>query len=353
MQNKKQALYKPFSAEEIAVFCEQVSLILGSGVTLFDGMEALCEDYAQSPNAAILKQMDDKMKETGSFYQAIESNNLFPEYMVGMVKVGEEAGKLDTVMTGLYEHYIRESQIKRSISSAALYPLTLITVMAVIVLVLVSKVLPIFNQALKNLSGELPTYAVSMMEVGRVTGIVVFALSMFVLISITVCVLLYRKGYHRAFFDQALRSVAPIRRVLRMINAQRFASIMSMLLSSGFPIEDALELIPHVFKSEADKTIFAEVSTQVAQGESFATAIEKTGLFDMLYMRMIRVGYASGQAEVAMKKVSDIYMQEIDDSLERLISMIEPILVAVLTTMIGAILISVMMPLASMLSIML
>ena len=133
-------------AGEISMFCEQVALILGSGVSLYDGIEALCDNYKGTAYGASFEAIDRAVKQTGSLHAALQETRVFPPYVLQMAKIGEQTGKLDEIMSSLSAYYAREQRIRRSVQNAVVYPICLIIMMAVVIVVLVSKVLPIFQQ---------------------------------------------------------------------------------------------------------------------------------------------------------------------------------------------------------------
>lgn len=339
-----------FDAEEVAIFCEQISLILSSDIPLYEGMEALAGDRQGVCDEAAYAAMCREMEESGSLAAAVERAGVFPVYMVGMVRVGEEAGQLDRVMPALAAHYMREAQIKRTASSAMRYPLTLIAIMSLVIAVLVIRVLPIFSQAFASLAGGMSGTAATLMQVGQHAGIALLIVLLIFFVIVLASVLRMRSGKGEALRARLTALIPAVSRLDRKMTAQKFASVMSMLLSSGFPLEQALELIPSVYGDEANKKRISDASKKLLDGESILTVVEQMQLFDALYLRMIRVGFASGQADAAFEKTAQLLAEEIDDSIGRLISLIEPVLVVVLSALIGAILLSVMMPLAGVLS---
>lgn len=337
-------------AEEISVFCEQISLLLRSGVPLQEGIEALADGCKGTQSEAVFARLNEEIQQSGSLANAVSACGAFPAYMTGMIRVGEEAGQLDTVIGALAQHYMREAQIRQAAASAVRYPLTLMGVMALVILVLVLCVLPIFEQAFRSLSGGAMGASASMLRIGQVSGVLIFAVMLAILIAAIVVWLLTRNGKRAKLRERLLTAVPALARVNRLTTAERLASVLSMLLGGGFPLEQALELLPDVFDSEKKKNMMRELAQQVLDGETIGSAIEKTGLFSAFHLRMIRVGFASGQADAALERVAQMQAQEIDDAMARLIALIEPVLVVALSAMIGAILLSVMMPLAGVLS---
>ena len=339
-----------WDAEEIAVFCEQISLILSSNISLYEGVEALQGGYAGTSGEDAMRAMDDEMKGSGSFAAAVSACGAFPAYMTGMVRVGEEAGELDAVMQGLAEYYHQEAQLRAGAASAVRYPLTLMGVMALVIAVLVFQVIPIFEQAFRSLSGGMRGASASMLRVGQMAGLTVFAVMLVLMVAALALYLLLKDGKHPALRARLMRLAPPLKKLERMMAAQKLASVLAMLMGGGFPLEQALNLTPDVFADGEQKQMMQDAAQKALSGEPISQIIEETGLFDPLHLRMIRVGFESGQADAALGRVSQLLAQSVDDAMGRLIALIEPVLVVILSAMIGAILLSVMMPLAGVLS---
>jgi type IV pilus assembly protein PilC len=141
-----------------------------------------------------------------------------------------------------------------------------------------------------------------------------------------------------------------VRRVNARLSAARYASVLSMMLTAGYPLAEAIKLAPTVVTDPKYRQKAEQSAHKLKQGASFADAVEESALFDPMHEKMIRFGAAAGKLDSVMEKLSGIYMQDADDAIHAVVSMIEPTLVAVLSVVIGGILLSVMLPLLSVLS---
>lgn len=332
-------------ARTIAVFCEQVSLILGSNISLEDGVHALAQSEERG---GIFGKIEGLLQESGSFSSAVEACGMFPVYMTGMVRVAEETGEMERVMRGLATHYHREATIRRQIASAIRYPLTLVAIMSLVIVVLVLRVLPVFEQAFRSLGGTAAD--VAMMRMGQRAGLAVFSVMTVMMVAAVVLGLLLRGGRNPALRRALCGRIPMLRSLQKKRISQRFASVFSMVLASGFPFEMALDLVPIVFDDEQTRALMRSCGERVIQGEAVPTVIEEAALFEPLDMQMIRAGFASGQADVAFERIASRQTQEIEEILQRMVAWMEPVLVVFLGAMIGAILLAVMMPLAGVLS---
>ncbi len=337
-------------ADETAVFCEQVALILKSGIALYDGVDALCQNYASTRYGNRFIQLNETMKQTGSLYEAVKSLGIFPLYMVEMVHVGEMSGTLERVMQGLSGYYTREAQVRSTVRSAVTYPLLMVALMAVVVVVLVVQVLPMFSEVLRNLGGDLSASASSRMSAGMGAGLFVLILAALIFVLVLAVAILLKTSQRENVLRLLMRVFPPLRYIQDKLSAGRFASVTAMLLGSGFPLDEALGLMPGVMTDALARDKVQDVHKRMQGGASFADAIEGARIFEPIHGKMVKVGFMAGQTETVMDRLAEQYQGEVDDGIRRLVSAIEPTLVAVLSIVIGGILLSVMLPLASLMS---
>ncbi len=336
-------------ADEIASFCGQVALILQAGIPLYDGMETLVESCEDKKAKEAFKQLADKVIETGRLYEAVLEAGFFPQYMVNMIHIGEEAGKLDEVLKSLSVYYEREARIRKSIKSAISYPILLIMMMAAVVTLLVTSVLPVFEKVFENMGTDISETGKSIMNAGLVVGSISFLVIAIVLAIIIVIYIASKLG--AAEYLKRISFKLPLLRGLsKKISSGRFASVLSMMISSGYSLEKALELAPGIVTDSVAREKIRKCDELLKEGSSFPEALENIDMFKGMHNRMISVGFKAGQLDAVMDKMTKLYEDEVDDTIERLLSFIEPTLVAMLSIIIGGILVSVMLPLTSIMS---
>lgn len=347
MRNSKGRVMTP---DETAIFCEQISLMLTAGMPIYEGVDALAGSYADSRYAERMKKLSEMVGESNSLSLAMRESGMFPAYMVEMTELGEKSGKLEWVMQSLCLYYQREGKAGRAIRNAITYPTMLLLLMACVIGVLLAKVIPVFRQVFNNMGLTMSASATAMIETGEGIGIGVLIIACGLLVIVLSLLGAVALG-KREFVSTMLFSVfPPARRLNDLLAGERFASVMSMMTGSGYPIEDALDMAPRVVSESSTRKRIIDISGKIASGSGFAEAIEQVGLFAPLYCRMIRVGDAAGQLDHALERVAEIYEDEVDDGFSKLVSAIEPTLVAILAVIVGAVLLSVMLPMASMLS---
>ena len=368
------------SSEELSSFCDQIALMLSSGMTLRDGIEMLAEDEMKEksgkvhPYTNLYKVVD----ETGSLYVDMkEYEDDWPSYMIEMVDIGEQTGRLEDIMLSLSTYYQREGRIRSAAVSAITYPLVLGAMLVVIIGILLWRVLPIFRRVLESLGVGASGSGSFLMSVGTYAGWGVLVLiGLVVLAAIVVVILLKTKARGKVLkFPKNL--FPPVRRLTEKLSASRVAGILGLMMSSGFPMENALQMAPAALADEESIEKVNFIREEMKKDETFSDALAKINayrqavglgpvafragtiqpralakgrLFADFHNRMVKVGAASGHEPQVMEKIAEIYEGQVEDGLDHLISIVEPTLVALLSVVIGAILLSVMLPMAGVLS---
>ncbi|MBQ9030613.1 MAG: type II secretion system F family protein [Parasporobacterium sp.] len=338
------------SSAELSSFCGQVALILEAGIPLYDGMETLAGVGTNSDNADLYTAASRKVTATGSLYEALEADERWPRYLVEMVGIGEKSGQLDKVMRGLEGYYAREDRIRSSIVGAVTYPVVLGVMLIVIVLILLWRVLPVFNRVLNSMGITMNQSGNALLNVGTILGWVVMAVVAVLLIAVLVFVILMRTK-HRAKVLNTLQHIVPsLHRLQKKLSASRVAGVLSMMLAGGFPTGEALTMTSAVLDDQDAAAQVDRIRRELENGQTFAEALTGTEIFDELQNRMITMGSATGREDQVLSKIASLNEEQAEEDISRLVSIIEPTLVALLAIIIGAVLLSVMMSMAGILT---
>lgn len=347
MSNKNN---QKISAAELSIFCGQVALILEAGLPLYDGMETLAGAYTKSENADMFKKASEGVTETGSLYEALKGDKRWPEYMVEMVGIGERSGHLESIMRGLETYYAREDRIRSSVVSAVTYPILLAVLLAVIVLILLWRVLPVFRRVLKGMGVGLNESGASLMKLGEAVGWVVMVVVVLLIIAALAIIILLQTKHRDKVLIFLQRIFPPIVNLNNKLTASRVSGVLSMMLSSGFPTDEALEMTEKVLSDQDAAEKIKGIRSGLQEGKSFADAIEQANIFNELHVRMIKMGSATGREDQVLGKLSNLYEEQVEEDITHLVSIIEPTLVALLSIVIGAVLLAVILPMAGILS---
>ena len=262
------------SAAELSNFCGQVALILEAGLPLYDGMETLAGAEKSSANADLYQAASRGVTNTGSLYEALKEDERWPSYLVEMVGIGEHSGQLEKVMRGLETYYAREERIRSSISGAVTYPLVLGAMLVVIVLILLWRVLPVFRRVLGSMGVAVSETGLSMMRLGAAVGWIVMVLVALAVIAVLAVVVLLRTKYRAKTLAVVQRLFPAVQRLNKKLSASRVAGVLSMMLSGGFPTDEALDMTAAVMTDNDAAQKVRNIRETLNEGTSFADAID-------------------------------------------------------------------------------
>jgi type IV pilus assembly protein PilC len=346
----KQGKSRFLSSNDISLFCSQVVLILRSAIPLQEGIGAIGENMETEQGKELIHKIAGSLEQNSSLYTALTLTGVFPEYMVNMVNLGEKTGKLESVMEALSLYYARDDRLRRRVRSAILYPLILVLMMAAVISVMLIKVLPVFNDVFLDLGGDVSATSKAVIQVGTAVGQYSLVAVLVLAILLLVLFVLSRTDSGSKSLSEFTGRFGPTRRLSDKIASARFASVLSMMLSSGYDTAEALELIPSIISNRNIMNKIIKSRKALESGDSLSKALGDVNLFPGIYSSMIHLGSKTGSLDTVMNKLADIYSEEVDDSINKAVSVIEPVLVAALSVVIGGILLSVMLPLMGIMS---
>lgn len=340
---KKTAL---LSADELSVFCYQLSLMVEAGVGSEEGVALMAEDARDAGERALLTALRQVLEDGAPLSRALEESGAFPDYLVRMVEIGQASGRLDQVLRALAGYYTRESETRESLRRAVAYPAVMAVLIAVVFLVLVSRVLPVFQQVFAQLGVGLSPLAQGLLQFGSVSKYVAGVLAVVLAAGAVAMLVLFRSQRGGAVFGSLFSKTAPSRAVDR----SRFASVMALMLSSGLPLDEAMSRACQLLEHSALFPALAACRAAMEGGASFPKAAEACGIFSGLQAGLLSAGFRSGVSDQAMEELARRCQSEADTLLSRMLSRFEYGLVAVLCLAVGLVLLSVMLPLLGVLS---
>ncbi len=341
---------KPLSNQELGYFCSQLYMIVKSGISVTEGLSMMREETSSRQEKEILSALIEEMYLHGVFNIALETVGLFPEYMVNMVKLGEETGTLDEVLGTLQRHYERETAIRKSVRSAVTYPAAMTGMMLVVIVVLLTKVMPLFNRVFIQLGTEMSGLSGRLLGIGNTISR--YSLVLTVLLAAVTAAGIWLATTEKG--SAVLRNIGykiPLaRNIMEKTSASRLAGALSLILKSGINIDRGLELCYKVSDDTNFHKKLDRCKELTQQGVELSKALMESKIFTGMVARISSIGAKTGAMDNAMEQIAAIYQEDIDDSLNAMLAVIEPALVVMLSLMVGAVLLSVMLPLMGIMS---
>ena len=341
---------KKVGAKELAVFTRQFSVMIDAGLPLVQCLDILAEQQQNPYFKEVLRQVRQNVEEGATLYAALEKHpKVFDSLYTHMVEAGETGGVLDLILQRLATLIEKVVKLKRSIVSASIYPAAVIVVAIAAIAVIMVVVIPQFEQIFIGLLGPgellpLPTRIVMGIS-GFLAGWGGLGMLAFLIGSGVGISFYYKTEKGRWNIDSLLLKAPIFGAILRKIAVARFSRILSTLLSSGVPILQSLEITAKTAGNVVIEDAILKVRAGVERGENFVEPLKATKVFPHMVGQMIGVGEQTGALDAMLGKIADFYEEEVDAAIADLLAMIEPVLIAFLGVTIGGIVVSMYLPL--------
>jgi type IV pilus assembly protein PilC len=336
---------KKVKLKQVAIFSRQFATMVNSGLPILRALAILAEQTDNKELRRVLNEARLDVEQGSSLSGALgKHDHVFNNLYVSMVRSGETGGSLDSTLMALAEMIEREVRLRSKIKSAMTYPVAVVALVVLIMSAMLLFVVPQFESIFSQLGGTLPlpTRGLMMMSDafqsywyvvlgGALTGRFVFRR--------------YKKTEKGREVVDALKLRAPVFGSLFHKTAlSRFSSTLAMLMKSGVPILQALEIVSDTVNNKVIGKAITEVQLSVRDGESIAKPLTKYPIFPPMVVQMISVGEETGQVDLMLEKIAQFYDQEVEAAVDSLTSLIEPILIAVIGGCVGAAVVALYMP---------
>ena len=338
-------------AQYLPIFCRELYQLVRTGIPIAEGLSMLREDETDSDARSWLDALCTSTEEGMPLAAALRESGAFPAYMTDMVALAEETGRLEDVLLSLQRHYDRQLRMAADIRGAVAVPVTLFAVMVAVVILLVTQVLPVFDRVFAQLGVRMGAVATGMMNAGAVlakagTGI---AIALVVIAAAALAVALARPL--REKFTAWFRRSFGGRGILGQMAVSRFASSMSMAVSSGLSMEESVALSAKLCGGarEIDEKT-EQCRKDIEEGGSPADALAKSGLFSGRDCRLLKLAEQTGSLPDTLEDLAQRQEEESLRRIDRTVGAIEPAIVVITSALAGVILLSVMLPLMGLLS---
>ena len=341
---------KKVKSKELAIFTRQFSVMIDAGLPLVSCIEILAEQQNNAFFKDVLHQVRQNVEEGATLAASLEKHpKVFDQLYTHMVEAGEAGGVLDLILQRLSTLIEKIVKLKRNIISASIYPAAVIFVAIAAIAVIMVVVIPQFEQIFLGLLGPgealpLPTRIVMGISnfLAGWGGLTV----LIALIGSGIGIKFYYKTPKGRHVIDAILLKAPIfGSILRKISVARFARILSTLLSSGVPILQSLEITAKTAGNVIVEDAIMKVRAGVERGENFVDPLKATEVFPHMVGQMVGVGEQTGALDAMLGKIADFYEDEVDSAIADLLALIEPALIGFLGITIGSIVISMYLPL--------
>ncbi len=333
--NDKKSLHK-FTTKELAYDCRQMSAMMTSGLTLVKTLDIMQKEQQKEANKQIYREIYEEVQKGTSFSDAIKSQDgAFPNFFISMVEAGESSGNLDMVMQKMETQYTNDAKLTNKVKSAMMYPIILCILCVAIVIIMFTFIMPTFKDLLTEedmhgLTGALFAFSDGFKKYWWLILGLVIALIFGIRYALKVPDIRYK-------FDQAIIKIKPVGPLVVKVYTARFGSTLASLYSSGIPMVECLAkssaILDNIYISKKFETVIEEVK----QGEALSASIQRTGIFESMFVSIIYVGEESGALDTILTKSAAFYQEESDEAITRLVGLIEPVMIIFMGGAIGTV----------------
>ncbi len=333
------------SSLAVSAFCENLAMMLEAGIQPDEAAALLAEDTSTGPFQQAAKAMQRSLLLGASLSQAAKDTGMFPDYAVQMIAAGEVSGRTDGVLRSLARHYAGQDQLEKKLKSAVVYPGILLGLMALILIVLLAKVLPVFTGVYQSLAGDVASSSYAYIRLAYGVGWAALIVTLLLAALLAAGLILSRTTAGRAKLSGLFERLPLTAPASRKLAVARFTSALSIFTASGVDVDTAMNAAGEMVAHGGLQAQIQRCKAAMAEGKGLATAIFEQRLLEPLYGRMLLSGARSGSTENVLARLAQLFTQDADQALDRLIDSIEPVLAGFLTLAVGITLLSVMLPL--------
>jgi len=339
------------SNRDISIFCRQFSTMMKAGVSLVNSLDLLIKQTENKAlKRAILTTYEDVHKGFTLSTSMKKHNRVFPEFLISMIQVGEITGNLDLLLERMALHYESEYKIENKIRNALVYPIFLSFMTIFVTVFLFTAVMPSYVEIFKSNELLLPLSTRMMLTISK--GLIDYWYIFILMIVLIVAIVKYFAKTEKGilYVDNLKLKVPVIKRLnIKVINST-FSRTMSILLSSGISLLHALDVAKKVIGNKIASNKLELVKENVKNGIAFSESIKDAEIFEPIVYYMIRVGEESGTLDKLLYKTAEYFDEEVENIMQRITTLVEPILIVFMAIIIGFIVMSMVMPMLDMIN---
>lgn len=334
---------------EITAFSRQFAIMINASVSILDSINTLREQSYSALFKRVLSLIFEDIKAGMLLSEALQKHKkIFPAFYISMCYVGEMSGSLDMVLDKLAEYFENDNRMRRKAKSAMIYPAVLAVLTVSVLVVMLVYVIPMFRDVLGDFGIELPPLTLAIFDASEFLqenggNMFLIAAGIFAVIF-----LIKRSRSGAIFFDKLKTKIPIYSGIVTSIASSRFARGFGVLLSSGMPVVDALEIIGKVLGNRYVENKFRNATEKVKKGISLSEAFASEKIFPPILIQMISVGEKTGTLDEVLNRTSNFFDEQVEVSISRMTSLISPLMMIIMGGVIAVVFISIYSPILSM-----
>ncbi len=330
---------------ERALASRQLATLIGASIPLVEALGALVDQIEHATLKAVFAQVREKVNEGSSLADALTASGKFDTLYVSMIRAGEASGALDTVLERIADYLEDQVRLTNKITSILVYPLVMLAFAGVVVTMLVTVVLPQITGLLLSLGQELPWYTRLVISSSDFVRGWWWAIAVGAIAAVAGFRAIVRTERGRATADRLTLQLPVVGRVARVVSIARISRTLASLLGGGVSIIKSLEIARHVANNAVMAEAIDKARVSILEGASLAAPLRASGEFPPMVITMIEVGERAGDLEAMLAKVAQTYDEQVETTISRLTSLLEPLLILIMVGIVLTIIMATLIPL--------
>ena len=341
---------KKILPKDIAVFTRQLATMMSSGVPLVQAFEIIGQGHENPAMQELVLTIKNDIEGGNNLHDALAKHPLyFDELVCNLVEAGEAAGVLDTLLDKIATYKEKTEALKSKIKKALFYPTAVVIVAFIVTAILLIFVVPQFEELFKGFGADLPAFTQLVINLSEfmqeywwaVFGALGGAAYAFIQAK-------KRSRNFNHFLDRMILKIPVVGEIMTKAAIARYARTLSTMFSAGVPLVEALESVSGATGNIVYADAVLRMRDNVATGQQLQLAMKQTGLFPNMVVQMVAIGEEAGSLDSMLSKVADFYEQEVDDAVDGLSSLLEPLIMAILGVLVGGLVVAMYLPIFKM-----
>ena len=332
-------------AKDVSLFTRQFATMIDAGLPIVQCLDILSEQSESKLLCNTIRIIKQDVEGGATLAESLRKHpKIFDDLYVNMVHAGEMGGVLNTILNRIALFIEKANKLKKKVKGAMIYPCSIIAVAVIVVAILLIFVIPVFAELYGSMGRALPAPTQITINISN-WFVATWYYALFALVGVIVAIRFYYQTDHgRMNIDRLLLRLPVVGDLLRKVAVARFSQNMAILLSSGVPILDGLAITAKTAGNKVVEKAIIDSRLSISQGRTVADPLRESKIFPPMVCQMVAVGENTGGLDTMLKKVADLYEEEVDDAVANLTALMEPMIMIILGVILGGLVISMYLP---------
>ncbi|WP_373598912.1 type II secretion system F family protein [Paraclostridium bifermentans] len=340
----KENKIKRLKNKDLSIICNQLGMMISSGCEITNSLNTIRSNCNSKINS-ILKIINNNLKKGNSISESFQNTYVFSNFFINMIRAGEESGKLDEIFINLSNYYKKEYEFKNKLLTAMIYPLLLIIVSSLVILFMLIYAVPNFQKSFLQNNNNLPVSTKILINISmfirnyyEIIVVILLILVLYILNKIKT------SNEFRYFIDKKIFKFRYSKKIVQNIEISKFIRCFYILSSNGIHITSSLDISSKVI---GNKYMYEKIEISkenIKKGNSITDSFKLANIFPELVISILKVGEETGNIDKCLKSITENYDRNLESFVNKIVKIIEPIIISIMGIVIGAIVISMMIP---------